>query len=890
MATTTSPFVGRSRELAVLGELLEDVRRGVGAVATLSGEAGIGKTATARVFADLAQAKGFRILWGTCYETESSVPFEPWVQAVPAGGEAVDQASRGAALASDEAQLRAYEAFTQVLVALADEPVVIVLDDLHWADPASLGLLAYVGRVVSAASIVLVGTYREAELELTHPLARTLADVDRHVRVRRLPLGKLDAIEVRTLLAALADGPISRQFAETVARETGGNPFFVSEVALELTTAGAPVGEIPLPESVRQAVGQRLARLSRDTARVLSVAAAFAGPFRFDALQVLTELEEDALLDCVDEALRARMLAALEGERYEFAHALVRHAIYDELSSSRQARLHRRIAEALERLAGIDAAELASQYYRSRTLPGAVHGVRYALVAAEHAKERYAYEQAVVFLCMARELAAESEERLRADIVSRLAEAQAEAVMVEEARQSTEEALALLDSSGATAEERADFVRRAAWALDEAGAPRPSIQPLVQRGLELAGERLGLVWARLKLAEYPLETFRVAGVRAGRWLGFDPEAVAIARRDGDERDYAKTIELMDWRDRSELEELRALAGRWRDARAAIHVLSVVTRSLLFQHGAFAEAVDVANELHERAERVGSLSGRAYALVCLSVAALERGDIDQAHALADQARAVVARLGEGHRQHGALRFLAHALMRAEGPVRPENAVLLEQSAGDPRLPPWMVLLYLAYAAQGHAAAGEDTAAERVLAELVPILERVPPRTMNQNGAVANAAWAAWLDGAAEHAAPLRRAAAAVIDARVGDYPGTSLELAVAWMAILAGDRSEALTYLQRARATLTESGQLPLLRLVDDAEHAIARETRQRPAGLTPRELEILRAVATGQSNREIASTLVLSVHTVERHIANIYRKIDARNRAEATAFALRERL
>jgi DNA-binding NarL/FixJ family response regulator len=914
-AADLPPFIGRRRELAALRKLLEDARRGMAAVAMLSGEPGIGKTATARIFAELARGEGFRVLWGACYETESSAPFGPWAQAVspalrdidlearfgpaaavlagvvPARGDALIQTSRVAPLASDEARLRAYDAFAQALVALADERVVVVLDDLHWADPASLGLLGHIGRIVSTVPIVLVGTYREAELELTHPLAQTLADLDRHVRIRRIPLDVLGATEVRSLLAAVADGPISRRFAETVARETGGNPFFVSEVALQLSSTGAPLDEIPVPDSVRQAVGQRLARLTPETARVLSVAAAFARPFRFDALEALTELEEDALLDCVDEALRGRMLVASDGERYEFAHALVRHAIYDELSPSRQARLHRRIAEALERLGGqVDASELASQYYRSRTLPGAEHGYRYAVAAAEHAKERYAYEQAVVFLQMALELAAESDERLRADIAARLAEAQAEAVMVDEARQSTEVALALLESSGAAPDDKADFVRRAAWALDDAGAPRASIQPLVQRGLAVAGRRRGLVWARLKLAEYPLEMFRVDGVLAGRWLGFDPHAVAIARSDGDERDYAKTIELMDWRDRVETEELRALAGGWGDDRAAIHVLGVVTRSLLFQHCALAEAADVAQELRERAERVGSRSGHAYALVALSTAAFHRGDFNRARAFADDARAVVARLGGGHRQHASLRFLDHKLMQAEGLSWPEIAARYEADAADPELPPWMVLIHLSSAAQAHAAAGEQAAARRVLVDLVPALERLPPTTLNQNGAVANAAWAAWVIGAAEFAASLRQTAKAVIAAGVGDYPGTSSELAVAWMSILDGDRPEALTYLQRARGTMTAEGQLPLLRHVDEAEQELGGDRRERPAGLTPREIEILRAVAAGQSNREIASTLVLSVHTIERHIANIYRKIGVRNRAEATAFALRERL
>ncbi len=915
MGTTASSFVGRERELAALCELLGDAQGGIGTVATLSGEAGIGKTATARVFTDIAQGEGFRVLWGTCYETESSAPFEPWVQAVspymrdlardarvsaaiavlaeivPAASQALVEAGKVAPLATDEERLRAYEAFTQLLLALAGERAVVVLDDLHWADPASLGLLGHVGRAVPSAPIILVGTYREAELALAHPLAQTLAELDRHARIRRVPLGALAAVEVQALLAAVADGPISREFAQAVAQETSGNPFFVSEVGLQLAVDGATLAELVVPESVRHAIGQRLARLSAETTRLLSVAAAFAGPFRFDALEALTELGEDALLDCIDEALRERMLVALDGERYEFAHALVRHTIYDELSPSRQARLHRRIAEALERLAHTDAAELASQYYRSRTLPGAEHGVGYAVAAADHAKQRYAHEQAVIFLRMARELALGSAESVRAYIASRLAEAQAVAVMVDDALQSTEEALALLASSGAAPWERADFVRRAVWALDEAGAPRASMQPLVERGLALADDQRDLVWARLKLAEYPLEVFRVCGVQAGRWLGFDPDAVEIARADGDERDYARTIELMDWRDRAETEELRALTGGWHDTRAAIHVLSVVSRSLLIQHGQFAAAAAVAHELRERADRVGSLSGSAYALVNLSWSAFALGELDRAQEWLDEAGAVVARLGQGHRLHISLRFLTYTLIQAEGSDGPDIAALREASASDPKLPPWMVLLHLAHAAQAHAAAGAPAAANRVLAELVPVLERLPATTLNQNGAVAHAAHAAWLVREPEFAAPLRHAAEALLAARVGDYAGTSLELAVAWMAALAGERPQALTYLERARATLTASGQLPVLSFVDLVEQAIGGGSGDEPpAGLTRREVEILRELAAGKSNREIAAALVVSVHTVERHVANVYRKIDARNRAEATAFALRERL
>jgi DNA-binding CsgD family transcriptional regulator len=950
VAVTASPFVGRKRELAELRELLEDARRGAGAVAMLSGEPGIGKTTTARAFADLADGEGFRVLWGTCYEGESSAPFGPWVQAVapalrdvdldarfgptgavlaelvPIAGEALPQARRPAPLASDEARLRAYEAFAHLLAALADERVVVVLDDLQWADPASLGLLGHFGRVVSDAPIVLVGTYREAELELTHPLGQALAELDRQVRIQRVRLGVLDVADVRTLLAAVADGPVSREFAEKVARETGGNPFFVSEVALQLAAARAPIGEIPIPDSVRQAIGQRLARLSEETARVLSLAAAFAGPFRFDALGALTDLDEDTLLNCIDEALGARMLIALESERYEFAHALVRHAIYDELSPSRQARLHRRIAEALERLGGRrEAAELASQYYRSRTLPGAEHGVGYAMAAAEQARQRYAYEQAVVFLRMAQELAVESDESLRADIASRLAEAQAEALMLEEARESAEEALALLDSSGAAHEDRADFARKVAWALDDASAPRETVQPFVDRGLSYLGERRDLVWARLKLAEYPLETSRVDGVIVGRWLGFDPHAVQIARAEGDERDYAKSIELMDWRSRAEVDDLLTTVETWTDAAAKIHGLSVVVRSLLIQHGDVLGSQAVAQKLLGLSTKVGSIPGQAYALAYLMHAAEALGDFEGRQALSTRAHELIDVLGPGHRLHSGI--------ATRGPIFVdldfgEIGRTFWSFACAPSSPPWMGLVHAAAAAEFFALAGAAEESRRILELVLPAIVRSEPTTLNHNGAVAAAIGAAWELGEAAPAAALKKCVVDLRAAGVGGQQGmfSSLELAGGRAAALLGKRAEARSFFAEARERLEAQGLRPLRAIVDlDEARALLRwgepgasplvETARRqfeaigmtywleradalkerieqpyPDGLTRREVEILRRIAAGESNKEVAAALVLSVHTVERHVANFYRKIGARNRAEATAYALRERL
>jgi DNA-binding NarL/FixJ family response regulator len=955
-AVAASALIGRGDQLSVLQAALEQALAGRGSVALLVGDPGIGKTRLASEVAELAEGRGATVLWGHCYEGEWSPPYGPWIESlghylraadtkqlrVQLGGTAsalaemlpeIGDVPQPASLDPAEARHRLYEAIARLLATA--EPAVVVLDDLHLADSASLAVLEHVGRSAPRAKLLVVGAYRDHELELTHPLVQCVAELNRYAASEVVRLPALTREDTAALAETLAGAPLAQAVADAIYAETEGNPFFVGELVHHLVeegrdlAAGEPT-DWGIPESVRQAVGRRLARLSPETNRLLAVSAAFTRPFDVAVLHALTELDEDRLLACLDEGLAAKMISPApgEGEHYEFVHALVRHTLYEELSRSRQARLHRRIARALELVHGDRdseyAAELAYQYHRSATLPGALHGVRYALLAADQAKAAHAHAEAAAFLRIALGLAAESESRVRADILCRLAVAEAEALRLEEAARTVEDARAALAESGADASTVAAFLGEVAWALKDGGAGEELLARIVEAGLEAVGGRRDQAWARLMLILHPVERRRSGDLQYGVWLGFDTAAVAVARASGEERDYARTLEPMDWRTRVETDALLERVSSWTDPPSKIHGLTVVARSLAYRHGAIRDATRICHDLAEAAAHYGSLSGQAYALVLLAELEAALGEFPHARARQEAADRLVARLGSGHRLH-AMRGYADSFFRAyvDGGWQPV-ADLFERLAADPSTPwGWYGLNLASEATLAYVRLGARAEAQRLLPVLTPALRERGPRAIGQCTDVADAATAVWELEAVEWAAKYQALANDLIDAGAGDHPGRSAELTVARMATLLGRRAEAAGFFERARRTLEASGQRPL-RAVVDYDEALARRRngepfaefldvaraefkrlgmtfwieradeleasarRTSPAGLTRRESEVLRLVATGLTNKEIAAELVLSVHTVERHLANLYSKIGARNRAEATSFALRE--
>jgi DNA-binding CsgD family transcriptional regulator len=963
----TAPLVGRDRELAILQSALDRAGEHQGGAVILDGEAGIGKTRLALELRARAQEAGVLVAGATCYESGWSPPFAPWSLVMgEIGRKALEEqpgprlnvlfeampdlrddrtGERPPTLSPEEKRIRATDAVARLLFDVADRrPLLVVLDDLHWADQASLDVVAYLARLLTGAPLLLLGTYRTGDVGLEHPLARSLGELDRHGACIRVPLGPLGDDDALALVERLA-GRISPQLSAEIVRETSGHPFFITEVVRHLLDEGRDLsipGELGAPQSIRHAVATRLARLAPTTRGVLGVAAAFTRPFEFSVLAAMTDLGEEELLSTLDEALHAQLLRSVGWERYEFSHALVRRTLYDEIGPSRRARLHRRIAQALERVHASHelehAGELAAQYHASSSLPGAAHGIRYALAAAEQARAASAHEQAVASLRIARDLAFQADASLRSEVACELAIAEAEALLLEDASQSADEALRLLDEAGADAQRVADFVVAVArplqsatilaWQLMAVGAREAVIARLVERGLAALGDRRDLTWAQLKLLERPKARDDAGPVHAGCWLGFDPQAVEIARTSGDEDDYARTLVTQDPRSPGETRELLQRVERWSMPAAKLRGFGVVMQTLLLWHGALQEAVEVASRALAYSQEVGSLPGELNAVFHRASARMWMGEFDSAAADARRADELLARLTLGDPTADLPALSTEARIRQfQHPDWSQFARFIRAAALDSTGSPSVdALCEAALAAELFARAGEPAEARTLLGWVLPAILESKPTRLQHNRAVAFAAGAVWELDEAEHATAIRDAARAVIEAGVGEGLGVSSELTVARMSSLLGEAEDAEEWFERARAALDASGERPLRAFVDcdEARHRLRQglpgaapllaAARRRfdelgmlpwieqvdrlaaeagngyPDGLTARQVEVLRLLADGMTNAEIAARLVISEHTVERHLANVYQKIGARNRAEAAAYTLRAEL
>ena len=388
--TSSMEFVGRVPERSVLAQSLKSVSAGSGhRLILIGGEPGVGKTTLAIEASRAADLDGSIVLFGASDE-DARIPYGPWAEAlahlfahVPADllakvapfAESLvrlntdlmqyfGEVASGVTSDPEIARFLLFEAVTNTLRFVGDiAPVVIVLDDIHWADEQSLQLMNHLARSLEPMRLMLIGTFRESEVSASTALADALAGLHRVDRADRIMLKGLDDDGVLALMEKLAGQPLNAEamvLRDALMAETDGNPFFVGELLRHLAETGAiyrddrqwvasnSILEHGLPVSVREVIQRRIARLGNESARLLTMAAVLGREFDLELLAVISEADEETLLDLMDQATEASLIDNPVGSHFRFVHALIEHSLYESISPARRLRLHRRAAEAIE--------------------------------------------------------------------------------------------------------------------------------------------------------------------------------------------------------------------------------------------------------------------------------------------------------------------------------------------------------------------------------------------------------------------------------------------------------------------------------------------------------------------------------------------------------------
>jgi tetratricopeptide (TPR) repeat protein len=573
-----TPFAGRADERAELRRLLQQAVNGHGAIVLLGGEPGVGKTRLSEELLREARTRGCLCLVGHCYEMEGAPPYVPFIEVLEHSsrmvppqvlretlGDAAPEVARlmpelrrvypdipPAADLPPEQQRRfffnAYREFVQRSCRAG--PLVVVMEDLHWADEPTLALFQHVVQIIPTIPLLVIGTYRDVELDTARPFARTLESLLRQRAAVRIPLRRLPESAVADMLAGLAGGaPPPSGLAHAVYSETEGNPFFVEEVFHHLSEEGKlfegdrswkrnlRIVDLEVPEGVRLVIGRRLERLGDETRRVLTNAAVIGRSFSLRVLEAIEDQDSDRVLDAIEDAERAHLVAPVVGgrePRYMFAHELIRQTLSGGLSLPRRQRLHLKIADAIERVyaPSIDkhVSMLAHHLYQAGAgaEPGRAGG--YLLRAGRTALESAAFEEALAFFDSGLSLEDDLPGTTRADLHDGRASALRSLGRTDDAIEAWQRTLQLLEQEGN--QPRIGLVAlQLGWTQNWA-AQYAAGRATMERGLKVTGEDAPGPRCRL-LAALGTTIAILEGYEKG--MAMLDEGVRLAERHGDAR-------------------------------------------------------------------------------------------------------------------------------------------------------------------------------------------------------------------------------------------------------------------------------------------------------------------------------------------------------------------
>ncbi|MEE8550188.1 MAG: AAA family ATPase [Gemmatimonadota bacterium] len=664
-----TPFVGREAERAELRRLLDQTAKGQGALAMIGGEPGVGKTRIAEELMAEARQRNMLALTGRCYEMEGAPPYIPFVEMLEATArlvpaEALRDALGDAApeVAKLTPQLRRlfpdippplelppeqerrylFNCLREFLErAGRTQPLLLTLEDLHWADDATMLLLQHIAQRLHEMPVLIVGTYRDVELDVARPLARALEELTRQRLAHRITLRRLPQDGVSAMLRSLSGQEPPKPLVDAVYSETEGNPFFVEEVFAHLAEDGKlfdsqgrwrfdlRIDELDVPEGVRLVIERRLQRVSEECRRVLTSAAVIGRAFTFDLLEALGDpstgsgqgIDADALLDAVDEAERAHLITSTSDgapdgqaeDRFAFAHELIRQTLLSGVSAPRRRRLHLRVAEAMELVyAGAleeQAADLAHHLFQAGGVADPQKTVRYLALAGDRALAAAAFEDALRHYESVLSLQPADDRPGRADLLYKRGRSLYRLGRWEDALADWREALVAfeeLDEAEAVGRVCGEMYGPLSWS----GRSRESLE-IGRRGLVALGQRVSADRCRL-LASGGV-TLSLAGYyTAGD--GMVSQALAMAEQLGDQRLIRNVLAdkalhhwaYMQFRQAADpglrAAELHRSAG---DLWELAGVLGFAQFALLLA-GRFDEAAKIGEELEPLATRLGNL--------------------------------------------------------------------------------------------------------------------------------------------------------------------------------------------------------------------------------------------------------------------------------------------
>ncbi len=725
-------YVGRVEEGALVRARWEAARAGPRRCLLVSGEPGIGKTQFVTRAAREFHASGGLVLFGRCTE-ELAAPYGPWIQLLSpfvenastevltayvgaCGGELARlipalarRVPEAPAPSQTDPESERYLLFSAVVGLLerasAVAPVVLLLDDLHWADRTTLALLKHVVVETSGMPTLILATYRDSDLAGDHPLTAVLADLHREERVERVRLPGLAEDEVASLLETAADhdGGMGNGVARQISAETDGNPFFVWELIRHLSESGflaraseggvsmPNLNELGLPQSVREVVLRRVDRLGEDFRRVLSYASVIGSRFEFELLANVLDADEDELIDVLDTAVDARLLDELGAPSgsFCFAHALINHALYETLGATRRSRIHREVAGALETAYGDDTSpriEELARHWIAAAPSQLAKAQLYSKRAGERALAKLAPDEAVGWfeqVLHLLEATPEGDRTERCEVRILLGEAQRQA--------GRPEYRATLLSAARMAEEMQDAERMARAALANSRGFASTFGVVDH-------ERIAVLQRAVELDHFahPARCAQLLSLQAME-LQFDPdhiqrralagEALALARAAGDDRGLALVlrnhfhatwgVDTLDDR-RNTAEEMARLADTTDDPLVRIWALDR-TIHVAVESGALSEARDALRRLQTLTDQLGQPGLRWHATYFAAGLAQLHGELEEAERLAEAA----AQLG----QQGAepdmifIYFGQMCMVRVEQGRASEVIEVLEQAAAD-----------------------------------------------------------------------------------------------------------------------------------------------------------------------------------------------------------------